>query len=128
MLTEQRDNGQSFQQWLDQHGQTPNGVARFWHPILVSALSEELDRISVSAAAQVVRESMKSPEARHMGVPTFPLTDFTTPRENTFARGVGYCIFAARSKLLSPIAPRYIARPREKRKSRRKCRTIVRLS
>ena len=74
-LTEQRDTGQSFEQWLDQHGQTPTAIARFWHPILVSALSEELDRISVSAAAQVVRESMKSPAARQMGVPTVPLTD-----------------------------------------------------
>jgi squalene-associated FAD-dependent desaturase len=74
-LTVQRDNGQSFQQWLDTHGQTKNAVARFWHPILISALSEELDRISVSAAAQVVRESMKTPAARHMGVPTLPLTD-----------------------------------------------------
>ncbi len=74
-LTELRDTGQSFQQWLDEHGQTPNAVARFWRPILVSALSEELDRISISAAAQVVRESMKSPGARQMGVPTVPLTD-----------------------------------------------------
>jgi squalene-associated FAD-dependent desaturase len=74
-LVVQRDNGQSFQQWLDAHGQTRNAVARFWHPILISALSEELDRISVSAAAQVVRESMKTPAARHMGVPTLPLTD-----------------------------------------------------
>ena len=74
-LTVQRDNGQSFRQWLDQHRQTPNAIARFWHPILVSALSEEVDRISVSAAAQVIRESMKSPEARHMGVPALPLTD-----------------------------------------------------
>jgi len=75
MLSPQPDTGQSFQQWLDRHGQTKNAVARFWHPILISALSEELDRISVSAAAQVVRESMKSPAARHMGVPTIPLTD-----------------------------------------------------
>ncbi len=74
-LTVQRDNGQTFQQWLDAHGQTKNAVGRFWHPILISALSEELDRISVSAAAQVVRESMKTPAARHMGVPTLPLTD-----------------------------------------------------
>ena len=74
-LTVQRDNGQSFQQWLDAHGQTKNAVALFWRPILISALSEELDRISVSAAAQVVRESMKTPAARHMGVPTLPLTD-----------------------------------------------------
>jgi zeta-carotene desaturase len=74
-LTSQRDTGQSFQHWLDQHSQTKNAVDRFWRPILVSALSEELDLISISAAAQVVRESMKSPAARHMGVPTVPLTD-----------------------------------------------------
>ena len=74
-LTEQRDTGQSFEQWLDRHGQTKNAIARFWRPILISALSEELDRISISAAAQVVRESMKSPAARQMGVPALPLTD-----------------------------------------------------
>src|ERR1700756_5495705 len=74
-LTVQRDNGKSFQEWLDQHGQTKHAVTRFWRPILISALSEELDRISISAAAQVVRESMKSPAARQMGVPALPLTD-----------------------------------------------------
>jgi len=74
-LSKQSDNGHSFQEWLDRHGQTANAIRRFWQPILISALSEELDRISVSAAAQVVRESMKSPEARHMGVPALPLTD-----------------------------------------------------
>jgi zeta-carotene desaturase len=74
-LAEQHDTGQSFQHWLDQHAQTKQAVKRFWRPILVSALSEELDRISISAAAQVVRESMKSPAARQMGVPTVPLTD-----------------------------------------------------
>ncbi|HET6178380.1 MAG TPA: hydroxysqualene dehydroxylase HpnE [Candidatus Sulfotelmatobacter sp.] len=74
-LTAQPDTGQSFQHWLDAHGQTKQAVDRFWRPILVSALSEELDLISISAAAQVVRESMKSPAARHMGVPTVPLTD-----------------------------------------------------
>jgi squalene-associated FAD-dependent desaturase len=74
-LSTQGDTGQSFQQWLDQHGQTKNAVERFWKPILVSALSEELDLISISAAAQVIRESMKSPGGRHMGVPTVPLTD-----------------------------------------------------
>ncbi len=74
-LTQQPDTGQSFQHWLDQHGQTKAAVERFWKPILISALSDELDRISISAASQVVRESMKSPAARHMGVPAVPLTD-----------------------------------------------------
>ena len=74
-LTKQRDTGQSFLEWCNQHSQTSNAIERFWKPILVSALSEDLDLISISAAAQVVRESMKSPSARHMGVPSIPLTD-----------------------------------------------------
>ena len=73
-LTEQPDTGRSFQDWCRHHGQTENAIQRFWKPILVSALSEDLDLISISYAAQVVRESMKSPEARHMGVPSIPLT------------------------------------------------------
>ena len=74
-LTSQPDTGQSFLDWCHRHGQTQNAIERFWEPILVSALSEDLDLISISYAAQVVRESMKSPAARHMGVPTIPLTD-----------------------------------------------------
>ncbi|HTW30092.1 MAG TPA: hydroxysqualene dehydroxylase HpnE [Candidatus Sulfotelmatobacter sp.] len=74
-LTAQRDTGKSFLEWLESYGQTKHAVERFWRPILVSALSEELDLISISAAAQVVRESMKSPAARQMGVPALPLTD-----------------------------------------------------
>jgi squalene-associated FAD-dependent desaturase len=74
-LRKQADTGQSFRQWCERHGQTRNAVERFWKPILVSALSEDLDFISVPYAAQVVRESMKSPAARHMGVPSIPLTE-----------------------------------------------------
>ena len=74
-LTKPRDTGQSFAHWLERHGQTTRAIDRFWKPILVSALSEHLDRISIAYAAQVVRESMKSTTARHMGVPTIPLTD-----------------------------------------------------
>jgi len=73
-LTAQKDTGKSFADWLHQHGQTSGAIERFWKPVLISALSEDLDRISISSAAQVVRESMKSPAARHMGVPTVPLT------------------------------------------------------
>jgi zeta-carotene desaturase len=65
---------ESFQNWLVRHRQTPAAIERFWKPILVSALSEEMDRIAVPYAAQVVRESMKSRNARRMGIPTVPLT------------------------------------------------------
>ena len=74
-LTEQRDTGESFLDWCQRHAQTEHAIERFWKPILVSALSEDLGLISISYAAQVVRESMKSPAARHMGVPNIPLTD-----------------------------------------------------
>jgi squalene-associated FAD-dependent desaturase len=74
-LTSQADTGKSFLDWCRNHGQTEHALHRFWEPILVSALSEDLDKISISYAAQVVRESMKTPEARHMGVPTLPLTE-----------------------------------------------------
>ena len=87
-LCEQADTGKSFQDWLLRHGQTENAIQRFWRPILVSALSENLDLISISYAAQVVRESMKSPEARHMGVPTIPLTElYNRAGDYIWARG-----------------------------------------
>ena len=70
------DRGQTFLDWLRQHGQTPQAIERFWKTILVSALNEDLDRVSVPYAAQVVRESfLKSAAAGRMGVPTVPLTE-----------------------------------------------------
>ena len=69
-------NGESFLTWLHRHWQTKQAIERFWKPILVSALNEELDRMSVPYAAQVVRESfLKSAAAGRMGVPSVPLTD-----------------------------------------------------
>lgn len=70
------DQGQSFLDWLKRHGQTAQAIERFWKTILVSALNEDLDRASVPAAAQVVRESfLKSAAAGRMGIPTVPLTE-----------------------------------------------------
>ena len=70
-----KDDVISFHDWLIRHHQTPAAIERFWKPILISALSEDLDRISVPYAAQVVRETMKSRNARLMGVPMVPLTE-----------------------------------------------------
>jgi zeta-carotene desaturase len=70
------DNGESFLLWLRRHRQTEGAVERFWKTILVSALNEDLDCMSVPYAAQVIRESfLKSAAAGRMGVPTVPLTD-----------------------------------------------------
>jgi squalene-associated FAD-dependent desaturase len=88
MLRAPKDNGTSFQDWLIRHQQTPNAIERFWKPILVSALSEDMDRISIPYAAQVVRESMKSPAAGRMGIPKVPLTDlYNAARDYISAHG-----------------------------------------
>src|SRR6478736_3049716 len=52
-----KDTAESFLQWLRRHGQTECAIERFWKTILVSALNEDIDLISVPYAAQVVRES-----------------------------------------------------------------------
>jgi zeta-carotene desaturase len=78
------DNGQSFLAWLEAYGPTPTAVERFWKPILISALNEDLDRVSVFYAGQVIRESfMKSAAAGRMGIPSIPLSDL-------YAAGAGY--------------------------------------
>jgi squalene-associated FAD-dependent desaturase len=83
------DNGQTFLDWLKRHGQTAQAIERFWKTILVSALNEDLDQISVLYAAQVVRESfLKSAAAGRMGIPTVPLTElYSTAGDYVRARG-----------------------------------------
>lgn len=69
------DNG-NFLEWLQRRGQTKHAIERFWSPVLVSALNEELDKVSVHYGAMVFRDAfLKSAEAGRMGVPTVPLSD-----------------------------------------------------
>lgn len=70
------DPEQSFLDWLHRHKQTPRAIDRFWKVVLVSALNEDLDRMSVRYATQVFRESfLKSVAAGRMGVPRVPLSE-----------------------------------------------------
>src|SRR4030088_1924741 len=84
------DRGESFLDWLKRHGQTAQAIERFWKTILVSALNEDLDQVSVPYAAEVVRESfLKSPAAGLMGIPAVPLTDlYSRTADYIRARGV----------------------------------------
>jgi squalene-associated FAD-dependent desaturase len=83
ILSIRDDNGsESFADWLSRHQQSDNCVQRFWKPVLVSALSEYLDHISVSYAAQVIRESLRSTVARRMGIPRIPLTQLYRAAED----------------------------------------------
>ncbi|MGC2745032.1 MAG: hydroxysqualene dehydroxylase HpnE, partial [Candidatus Angelobacter sp.] len=70
------DSGEDFLSWLRRHKQTNQAIERFWKTVLVSALNEDLDRMSVRYATQVFRESfMKSAVAGSMGLPSIPLSD-----------------------------------------------------
>lgn len=70
-----RETNESFLSWLRRHRQTEQAIERFWKTVLVSALNEDLDRMSVRYAAQVFRESfMNSAEAGRLGVPNIPLS------------------------------------------------------
>jgi squalene-associated FAD-dependent desaturase len=70
------DSEENFAQWLARHGQSAGAINRFWKPVLVSALNEDPDRMSVRYAGQVIRESLLlSAGAGRMGVPTIPLSE-----------------------------------------------------
>jgi squalene-associated FAD-dependent desaturase len=70
------DSGEDFLSWLRRNKQTEQAIERFWKTVLVSALNEDLDRISARYAAQVFRESfMKSAAGGKMGLPIIPLSD-----------------------------------------------------
>jgi zeta-carotene desaturase len=70
------DSSEDFLSWLRRHRQTEQAIERFWKTVLVSALNEDLNRISVRYATQVFRESfMKSAAAGRMGLPSIPLSD-----------------------------------------------------
>jgi zeta-carotene desaturase len=88
------DNGESFLTWLRRHRQTGRAIERFWKTILVSALNEDLDRMSAPYAAQVIRESfLKSAAAGRMGVPTVPLTElYSAAGDYIQARGGEICL------------------------------------
>jgi len=71
-----KETGEDFLSWLKRRGQTERAINRFWAPVLISALNEELDHVSYRYAAMVFRDSfLKSAEAGRMGVPTVPLTE-----------------------------------------------------
>ena len=71
-----KETGENFLAWLTRHGQTEQAIARFWAPVLISALNDDLDQVSVRYAAMVFRDSfLKSAEAGKMGVPAAPLSE-----------------------------------------------------
>jgi squalene-associated FAD-dependent desaturase len=70
----------SMQQWLEEHRQPPRAIERFWRQIMVSAISEELDRIAAVHGFQVFRLAfLARSDAYEMGVPAVPLGELYRP-------------------------------------------------
>ncbi len=64
----------TMQQWLEEHHQPPRAIERFWRQILVSAVSEELDKTAAAHGFQVfLLAFLATPDAYEMGVPSVPL-------------------------------------------------------
>ncbi len=71
-----KDSTESLGAWLKRNGQTPGIIERFWRLVIASALNADLDSISLSYAAKVIRELfMNSAEAGSMGMSSVPLSE-----------------------------------------------------
>jgi len=66
----------SMLDWLHRRHQTKRAIDRFWRVVLVSALSEELDRVDARYGVDVFWKTVLSNRTGYrMGVPTLPLAD-----------------------------------------------------
>ena len=62
-------------EWLAGQRQTPAAIRRFWQPVLVSAVNEELDRMAAAHAFQVFRLAfLGDRRGFELGVPVAPLS------------------------------------------------------
>lgn len=66
--------GVAFDDWLTENRQTPAVVEKFWHVVLVSALSETVDRLDASHARKVFVDAFLSHRnGWEVWLPTVPL-------------------------------------------------------
>src|SRR5258706_7473597 len=64
----------TMQQWLEKQRQPPRAIERFWRQVLVSAINEDLDRMSAVHGFQVFRLGfLTRSDSYQMGVPAVPL-------------------------------------------------------
>ena len=81
------DRKETAGQWLRRHGQSPRAIEQFWSVVLVSALSETVDRVSPAAAAMVFLNGfLASRRAYELEVPQVPLDDMFHRRATDWFR------------------------------------------
>jgi squalene-associated FAD-dependent desaturase len=67
------DDRRTFLDWLREHGQPPAVIDRFWHVVIVSALSETLDRVAIAPARKVFVDGfLRHPQAWQVLIPQRP--------------------------------------------------------
>jgi squalene-associated FAD-dependent desaturase len=72
----QRTHHESFADWLERHRQPADVVERFWEVVLVSALSESMDRIDLRYARKVFVDGfMAHRDGWKVTIPTVPLDE-----------------------------------------------------
>jgi squalene-associated FAD-dependent desaturase len=89
--TDARDlRGRSFAAWLADHRQPDGAVERFWHVVLVSALSESLERIDAAHARKVFVDAfLASRQGWRVHIPTVPLDELYGERLQARLRDLG---------------------------------------
>ena len=70
----------TMQRWLTEHRQPPRAIGRFWRQVLVSAISEEPERVAAAHGFQVfLLAFLARSNAYEMGVPAVPLAELYRP-------------------------------------------------
>lgn len=86
--------GISMLEWLRRRKQTPAAISRFWRTVLVSALSEELDRIDARYGIDVFWKAVLSTKHGYrMGVPAVALGDLYDGCRQAIEKRGGEVIF-----------------------------------
>jgi squalene-associated FAD-dependent desaturase len=86
-----RDATASIGSWLRRHGASEASIERFWSVVIVSALGETPDRVSVATARKVLVDGfLASRRAYELEIPRFPLEELFDRRAGDWlqARGV----------------------------------------
>ena len=88
-----RASEQTIGQWLRRHGQSERAIERFWSVVLISALSETVDRASLCAAQKVFVDGfLASRRAYELLVPRVPLSDLLDCRVGTWLSEHGVAV------------------------------------
>ncbi len=81
---------QSALAWLQAHHQTARSLEQFWKTLVVSALGEQLNRVSLAAVAKVLQDGfLNHRQAFHLLVPQAPLETLFNAKAQAYLQDLG---------------------------------------